>query len=623
MALFDFKHHIAPINFEEKEDYIVLSNIYSRFYLITGFPPQYLFGLFNVIESSETIRQFCEISYSTKLMEKSVYKAITKEMNALERKLNKVKDVTERAKISEQISELSEEAESLSMSGERTLDVIMILKVNGRNLEELNNHSDQATSVLSIRGFQLELKRHMQEIMFRMFSQLWSSDGLPETLKYNYGTPISTASAAAFWPYHYEEIRDLNGTLFGFEMYRRGLIQINPFLWLDDPKSALPLGINSGNWMILGAIGSGKTTAANKFVRHYIRNGIKFIWIDPEETNKSEVRKYHGEYIEFGLPGNFINVLDLRPIAIDGDEQASSYRYNTMLAKNAAIRDLKEIIKVYHNNDPTALSAIDVLDDVVLETYEEKGITNESFESYTYDDYPILSDVVKTLDRVVERQSSLRINGDKKLEQLTNLQVKLTPMIKADGQFFDGHTNISFAMDDRQKILGIGTKILDSAGERVRNSIFYLIMRYAEGVIFARDQYSAAVFEEAHRFINLPYCLERMENMWLRDRKYHSVCGLIMQEVSPFVRSGNYDGKAIVDFSRSIFNNTIYKMIMNLDRPAINDLVSGKLVNLNENEQEAIFRFTQGQGLLLRAKDKYSVSVTVHKHEKEETEPNS
>ena len=85
-----------------------------------------------------------------------------------------------------------------------------------------------------------------------------------------------------------------------------------------------------------------------------------------------------------------------------------------------------------------------------------------------------------------------------------------------------------------------------------------------------------------------------------------------MQEVSPFVRSGNYDGKAIVDFSRSIFNNTIYKMIMNLDRPAINDLVSGKLVNLNENEQEAIFRFTQGQGLLLRAKDKYSVSVTVY-----------
>ena len=264
-----------------------------------------------------------------------------------------------------------------------------------------------------------------------------------------------------------------------------------------------------------------------------------------------------------------------------------------------------------------------MLDDVVLETYEEKGIIDESFESYTYDDYPILSDVVKTLDRVVERQSGLRISNDKKLEQLTNLQVKLTPMIKADGQFFDGHTNISFAMDDRQKILGIGTKILDSAGERVRNSIFYLIMRYAEGVIFARDQYSAAVFEEAHRFINLPYCLERMENMWLRDRKYHSVCGLIMQEVSPFVRSGNYDGKAIVDFSRSIFNNTIYKMIMNLDRPAINDLVSGKLVNLNENEQEAIFRFTQGQGLLLRAKDKYSVSVTVHKHEKEETEPNS
>ena len=622
MALFDLKHHIAPIGYEEHEDYIIMSNVYSRLYLVAGFPSEYLFGLLNTIGSSETIYRHCEITYTTKLMKKSMSKALTKERHNIERKIAKTKDDQDRAKLYENLDELQKEAQDLAGSNNQTVDVTMILKVNGESLEALNDHSEQAILFLEQFGFKLELKRHMQEVLYRMATPLWSKDLLFETLRYNYGTPISTRSCGAFWPYHYEEVRDYNGTLLGIELYRRGLIQINPFLWLDDPKSAIPSGINSGNWMFLGSIGSGKTTAANKFVRHYIRNGIKFIWIDPEETNKAEVKKYHGEYIEFGLPGNHINVLDLRPIGVDNDDEIVTYRFNTELAKNAAIRDLKEIIKVYHNNDPVASAAVDVLDDVVLETYREKGIDKDSFEEYSYDDYPILSDVVRTLDRIVESQSRLNISNDKKLEQLTNLQVKLTPMIKADGQFFDGHTNITFALDDSQKILGIGTKILDSAGERVRNSIFYLIMRYAEGVIFARDQYSAAIFEEAHRFINLPYCLERMENMWLRDRKYHSTCGLIMQEVSPFVRSGSYDGKSIVDFSRSIFNNTVYKMFMRLDRPAVEDLVSGKLVNLNENEQEAILNFTQGQGLLLRGKDKYSVGVIAHKNELKETELN-
>jgi len=623
MRLFDFKHEIAPIGYKIFEDHLILSGQFMRLYLVMKLPSEYSFGLLNAIGSSEAIFRYGEITYTSKLMRKSMSKAITKERHNIQRKIDRSKDDRNRAELQKELEELETEIYDLARSNNKTVDVTMILKVKGDTLEALNDHCEQIILVMEQFGFKLMLLRDMQEELLRLSTPLWMSDYIDETLHYDFGIPLSTMSAAAFWPYHYEEVRDKGGVLLGIELYRRGLIQINPFLWLDEPNKAVPLGINSGNWMFLGAIGSGKTTAAYKFIQYYIRNQIKLLWIDPETTNKQIIRKYHGEYIEFGLPGNFINVLDLRPISVDEDSDIDNYRYNTTLAKNAAIRDLKEIIKVYHNNDPVACAAVDVLDDVVLKTYEEKSITAKSFEGYSYSDYPILSDVMNTLNQKIEQQSALGINNDKKLEQLTNLQVKLTPMIKADGQFFDGHTNISFALDDNQKLLGIGTRILDSAGERIRNSIFYLIMRYAEGVIFARSQYSAAVFEEAHRFINLPYCLERMENMWLRDRKYHSTCGLIMQEVSPFVRNGSYDGKAIVDFSRSIFNNTVYKTFMRLDRPAVDDLSSGKLINLNENEEDAILNYTQGQGLLLRGKDKYSIQVVAHGNELKDLELNS
>ena len=79
------------------------------------------------------------------------------------------------------------------------------------------------------------------------------------------------------------------------------------------------------------------------------------------------------------------------------------------------------------------------------------------------------------------------------------------------------------------------------------------------------------------------------------------------QEPSDFA-----DAKIITQ-GKAIFNNSVYKLLMNLDLDAATDI--GKLVTINQNEKNLIMDFNQGEGLFVCGNRRIPIKVMVTQKE--------
>ena len=71
-------------------------------------------------------------------------------------------------------------------------------------------------------------------------------------------------------------------------MQMGGRILFNPWLYLDNQELAVRESRLTGNIIILGETGSGKSTDMYLLFRYFIRRNNFIMWIDPENSNKKE-----------------------------------------------------------------------------------------------------------------------------------------------------------------------------------------------------------------------------------------------------------------------------------------------------------------------------------------------
>lgn len=102
---------------------------------------------------------------------------------------------------------------------------------------------------------------------------------------------------------------------------------------------------------------------------------------------------------------------------------------------------------------------------------------------------------------------------------------------------------------------------------------------------------SAFVIDEAHTMILQGKISHLVAQFVRRSRKYKNIMVIATQEPRDFA-----DDKVLTD-GKAIFNNSVYKIILGLNKDACNDLK--KLENINENEEYWIQRFGQGDALLM------------------------
>lgn len=608
----DLKSVIVPKFFKDNINHLKLGNHFIRVYRVNAFPSEFTFGLLENAFKGLPVKYY----FKSKPFRMNMGKAITKEINKLENKKRKEKDKLVAENYQKQIDELEELIVDLTISKNHVLDTTLVFGVYAKALQELKNNCEIVENkLINTYKFNVLACEYRQEEIFKEVLPLWSKSGLLAEQKYDYALPLTTRSFAALWPFFYEEVRDYKGSLIGYENRNGGIIKFNPFLWLDDKSAALASDITAGNIFICGKTGFGKSTLEIKLFKILIKDNIKTIWIDPENKNYDLVKKYGGNYVFFGTPNNIINVLGLKRIGSDEDETVNPY--DTEIAINNCIRDFKELLKLYHANDVKDVHrATNVIDDIIRCAYREKGIIAKDFRNYKESDYPIISDVVRILNRFIEERRLSANDNDYILDLYIKLDAYLKPFINSESCYFNGHTNIKF--DDENILLGIGTKMLNNAADELKNSVFYLLMQYVSGFAYnTSGSRSAIIWDELHKYALLGYSLAILEDLQRRVRKYNCINIMATQEPADLNSDVLVRGASAKTHGQAIFNNTTYFFIMHLDEKP--SKVLSDLMNIKESEKETINSLSQGDALFIKGKEHYNIHIHLNENEIKES----
>ncbi len=599
----------APTAFVKKVDHLIIGDKYVRNMLVTQLPEEFGFGMLSYLISNPNIK----VSIKTKILEIDLTSAMKKEYKDKVDKFDSTSDPTLLKKLENQIIGYRNHIDDIVNNNDKMLDFLMILTITADNIDDLNFETKTTKSKLNIDGIKLTNLSYLQEQLMRATSPLFIDDNLDSTLLNNYGIPITARSFAGMWAYNYQSLLDPKGFLLGKEKNNDGMIKWDPNFYRNEKEKSVLSNRLTSNIMVVGASGSGKTTLINKIVRIFIKDKRYIVWIDPENKNRYMTKKYNGQYINWGMKGNQINMFDLKPVSCEDDEDID--RWDTEVAIYSCIDEIKTILKLYHHEIAHKLvEGLNEIDQIIINTYESKGITFETeFKGLGPKDFPILSDFKIELEKEINSIQTQSKRKDR-LEQILNA---INPMTLSDKYYFDGYTTIDMSNYER-KMLSFGTRGLKEKGQGIKNALNYIMFKYAWSRCLS-DEESVFIYDESQEVILEGTAAKEFSTFFRRSRKYGNTSVLGTQEPKDLNSDVMVDGVAIKTHGLAIVNNTTYKFIMHLENDAVEQM--SKLVRLTELEKDAILGFKQGDAIFICGKDKYSINVMASAKELKEMDP--
>jgi|GEM_PF-3523803 len=602
----EIKSLLSPNYIHLGKDYLKIGDVYHKVLLVEQFPEWFDFGL---LDEAFNGVPYVKYSYVSSQEKENLGRYLTTELNRLAREISDEKKNAELVyRLQQQYDALQTVAQDMALSKDRNIGILLCIMVTSKDQQELKDNVESIKSALSTGyGFKVNEAPLLQEVLFKTVLPFWSKNELVSDLDYRYRIPMTARSAAMLFPFYYEDLQDKNGLLVGTTQGCGGLFKQNPFLWLDNPPQAQLESINAGTMVIVGKNGSGKTTLLGKYINYMMRERVRVVWLDPHNQNANYVKTYGGKYVYFGATNNIINVLQLR--RVDNDSEASPIdAYDTELAKAEAIRDFKELVKLYQANNLSEVEkALNVIDDIIYKTYERFGITEKTFRHYKNNEYPIIKDVLKVLQEEIKiRKAQGSKEEDVYLTQLINLELYIKPLVMADGAYFNGYTSVDFK-DNNELLLGFGTKLLDEQADNIKNAMYYLIMKQIKDIVYDGTRKCCGVIDEFQRLALNGAILPQVSDCIRSVRKFNSIFILGMQEPKDLNSDVVVRGAAAKSYGNAIMNNSTYKVIMQLDDSAIG--AAKELMDISEEEVNRIRYFQRGQALFLREKRPYFIDV--------------
>lgn len=599
------KSIIAPTSIIEKETYYILGDTYIRNFLVTALPPEFTLGMLSYYTSNPNIK----VLVKTSPLKIDITGPLNKDLRAKEEEYRKTKDAVLQQRLYTQIEGLRNYIGDMIANNDKTLNLIVVFSQRAKSLEDLTDKSKELKASLKMDGFKIEALSMQQLDLFKMTSALFIDNGMSPALIDNIGVPLTTKSFAGLWPYTFETLKDEKGFLFAREKNNSGVILLNPLLYMDNKEASVEQNRLTSNMIIEGASGSGKTTASNLLIRNLIKRKFNIVWVDPENKNSYLTKKYHGTYIQWGSKGNQINLFDLKPVSVDEDD-AEQNPYDTELAIYNVIDEFKNTLKLYKPN--ISDDTLDIISTIVVDMYKDHNIDfTTDFKTLRNCDYPILSD----FDRHCEKEQIAVMDDAKNIKRLTaldDLRMKIKPMLTEHKYFFDGHTTISKNLEGRN-ILSFGTKTLFDKSKELKNSLNYIMFSYIKALCLDESVPSATIFAETHLYLLEGKSAEELAIIWRRSRKYKNCAILDTQEPA------DLNNDLISVHGRAIMNNSTYKIIMHLEKDAINAL--DQVLTLNPNEKDAIEFFERGDALLIAGKKHMTINILATQKELEEFDP--
>lgn len=598
------KSLLQPIGLEIKKGCYALGDKYIKSLLVTELPRQFDLGLLSYYVANPTIKVFMR----TEPLELDCATMLKKEYNDKNREYqNSGNDPTRRETLENELISLNTYIKEIVDNHDTTWNVVIVFNVYGDTEKDVKDRCKDLRLRLRSQGFKVTGADIMQENLMRVATPLFLDSRLPKEVERNIGIPLPSLGLAGLYPFVFETLKDQGGFLLGHELRNAGAILFNQFQWLDDPESARELNRLSGNLVIVGGTGFGKTTTMKLLIRFYIRTHKKIIWIDPENKNRTLTRRYGGTYINWGRRGYLINVFDLKPISVEEDEDPS-VMWDTELAIYNCIDDVKIILRylVPSISDDT----LSIIGDQMVKLYADHGLSfGASFKGLSPEAFPTFSDFDERLKKSISDCENQNHIDTKELDLLRDLRLKIKPLLREWSVYFNGHTTIG-KNELSKDIIAFGTKTLFEKPTTLINALNHIMFQFAWSLCLDESIESAFVLDEAHTQILTAKSAERVAQYVRRSRKYHNVCTIGTQEPKDFAKD------EILEHGKAIFNNCVYKMAMHLEWDGVKEL--SKLITLNENEMGLIEQLNMGDALFVCGNRRIPIHVLPTQNELKE-----
>ena len=531
--------------------------------------------------------------------------ALKNQIQSTEDAYEKSTDPQEKEKLKLKYNNLKNFVERSVRETSSTVNVVANIYVKADNLEELNENVKKIRSELDTSMFEIKTKPipHLQQDYYKKNSPLFIKDELSNDEDFLNGQPMSSISASALWPFIYDTLEDPYGTLIGSEMTSHGKVIFNQFLYSTHPQLAKMYGRTSGNMIIVGRTGMGKTVLMNLIAFGHLINKRKIIWIDPENKNYRLTRYCGGCFIAFGTGDMMINIFDLKPISSDDDQISHDEMYNT---KNAIFNVVEEIKITFKTLWPKiSEDALAMISEIVMGTYQSVGITEMTkFEYLTPEDYPTFSNFTMIINEKIEQYSKNSEINSREITALKELQMKMRHItgykeIEGEwGRFFNGHTTMTQEQLE-SNIISFGTKNLINVSPELQNALLRMVFQYAWSVGLGNKEETVLIIDEEHMFIGVPFLAELLAIIQRRSRKYLTATLTGTQQVN------DYCDESIEKYGKAIFDNSTYQVYMNLTKDGINDL--SKLITITDTDKENIENLPPHCGLFVLGNKKLQV----------------
>ena len=468
--------------------------------------------------------------------------------------------------------------DSLQAENENLFDVT--LTVTAYNYLDDANYKKSAKRAVLTGNFKASALYGLQIEAFR------SAAIAPQCYLKNYERGINSSSLAAAFPFVRIFVMDKGGIMLGenkanrypfiFDLWKRGNLYQN------------------SNAMVIGKSGSGKSFFLKNLILNEWANNTRVIICDPEAEYLTLTRNLKGNIIDVGnAKEGRINPFHIYKILTEEGTPADPVvTFNTHLKM---LESFFKIVLVGASQD-----VIELINNLVVETYERKGITETTdCSNFKAEDFPLFSDLLETLQaKDKESMDSLT------LRDMRTAELYLQKFVT--GRYSDIWNAPSTLKTDASIIDFNFQSLFANKNNVVANSQMLLVFRFIEQeVINAREMnrygknlHTLIIVDEGHLFIDakFPIALDFFYQMSKRIRKYNGSFIPATQNIADWNANEELRSK-----TSAIIKNSQYLFIFKLAAPDMKDVLDVYKAgdSFNEEEQRMIISAVTGQAFFV------------------------
>lgn len=426
----------------------------------------------------------------------------------------------------------------------------------------------------------------------------------PSTL---YGLQIEGFKSAAVSPLstHKSQERGINSSSLAaaFPFVRTFVLDEGGIMLGENKNNGYPFILNlwkrgnlyqNSNAFIIGKSGSGKSFFLKNLILNEWANGTRVICLDPEAEYLALTRNLYGNVINVGnAREGRINPFHIYKILTeDGTPADPKVTFNTHL------KMLESFFKIVLADAP--VDVIELINNLVVETYERMGITeNTDCSNFPADYFPLFSDLLETLQSK-DRQT---------MDELTKRDMRTAELYLqkfVTGRYSDIWNAPSTLQVSANLIDFDFQSLFANKNNVVANAQMLLVFRFIEQeVINAREKNrnganlrTLIIADEAHLYIDpkFPIALDFFYSMSKRIRKYNGSFIPATQNIADWNANEELRGK-----TSAIIKNSQYTFIFKLSAPDMKDVLDVYRAgdSFNDEEQRMIISAVTGQAFFV------------------------